>query len=484
MSCPLFYFRIPFTVLLFIFTFSVIRDSLAGNQTVETNRPDQAEYVIIRNIIIEGNKQTRPNVITRELRFTDNDTIPLNRIHDILTASKENVFNTKLFNVVTFDTTFIGNSLVDVTISVIERWYIWPIPYFEISDRNFNAWWETKDFSRLTYGIDLTFSNVRGRNETMKIMTHFGFNQKYGFTYTIPYLNRKQTIGIGFGADVELNHEVGVKTVGNEVVYYKEASELPKQLIYAYTEMIYRPNIYAHHTFRIAYNQYYFRDTVLRIPGFSLSGSNSQIFGSLYYQFKNDHRDIQYYPLTGFYFDLEFMHCFPYAYAHNTYLKVNARKYWQIYNRWYFASGLTMKISLEKEQPYYLSQGLGFGREFVRGYEYYVVDGQHFLLWKNNFKFAIIPQRLIKLGFLKSSKFNTVPLALYVNVFSDLGYVYHYTTETDELTNPENSLQNSLLLGYGTGLDFTTYYDIVIRCEFSMNLFGKPGFYLHFIAPI
>jgi len=484
MSRSCFQIRISLTVLFLILVLSGVKNTFAKERTCSPDQPDTSGYVIIRNIIIEGNKQTKPSIITRELKFKINDTIPLMRLPDLLTTARENVFNTNLFNVVTVDTNFIAGSTVDVTISVIERWYIWPIPYFEISDRNFNVWWATKDFSRLTYGVDLTFSNVRGRNETLKILTHFGFNQKYGFTYTIPYLNRKQTIGIGFGADVDLNHEVGVETVGNEVVYYKDASNFPKQLIFGFTEMIYRPSIYTYHTFRLAYNQYYFRDTVLRIPGFSLTNSNSQIFGSIYYQYKNDHRDIQYYPLTGFYFDLEFMHCFPYSYTHNTYLKVNARKYWQIYNRWYFASGITMKISLEQEQPYYLARGLGYGREFVRGYEYYVIDGQHFLLWKNNFKFAIISQRLIKLGFLKSSKFNTVPLALYVNVFSDLGYVYHYSTEPPYQTNPMNSLQNNLMLGYGTGLDFTTYYDIVIRCEFSLNLFGKPGIYLHFVAPI
>jgi len=446
--------------------------------------PDSVPYYIIHNIRIEGNKQTRTPIITRELKFKINDSVPVNSLPDILKAAKENVFNTNLFNVVTVDTTFLPGSRVDVKINVIERWYIWPIPYFEISDRNFNVWWETKDLSRLTYGIDLTFFNVRGRNETLKILTHFGFNQKYGFTYTTPYINRKQTLGIGFGADVELNHEVGSETIDNKVVYFKDPSNYPQQLIYGFSEIIFRPSIYTYHTFSMAYNQYYFMDTVLKIPGFSLTGSNSQIFASVYYQYKNDHRDIQYYPLTGFYFDLEFMHCFPYSFTHNTYLKVNARKYWQIYNRWYFASGLTMKISLEQEQPYYLARGLGYGREYVRGYEYYVIDGQHFLLWKNNFKFAVIPQRLIKLGFLKSSKFSTVPLALYINVFSDLGYVYHYATEADYQNNPGNSLQNSLMIGYGTGLDFTTYYDIVIRCEFSLNLFGKPGLYLHFMAPI
>jgi outer membrane protein assembly factor BamA len=470
---------IPLRILLLVITLLAltVRASVASPA-------DSAGFVILRNIVIEGNRVTKAPIITRELRFKEGDTIPAALLPALLQAGKDNVFNTKLFNVVTFDTTFVEDSRVDIRISVIERWYIWPIPFFEISDRNFNVWWETRDLSRLTYGIDFTFYNMRGRNETMKILTHFGFNQLYGFNYFIPYVDRRQTLGLGFGADVELNHETGVMTAGNEVVYYKDRSSLPKQLIYSFGEMRYRPSIYSYHTFRLSYNQYYFSDSVLAVPGFALKNQNSQIFGSIYYQYKNDHRDVQFYPLTGYYFDAEFMHCFPYSYTHNTYIKASARKYWQLYNRWYFASGLTLKFSLAKEQPYYLVKGLGYGREYVRGYEYYVVDGQHFILWKNNFKFAIIPQRMIRLGFLKSSKFNTVPLALYANIFADMGYVYHYYTETDYRTNPGNTLQNSFMIGYGAGIDFTTYYDIVIRCEFAMNLFNRPGFYLHFVAPI
>jgi hypothetical protein len=54
----------------------------------------------------------------------------------------------------------------------------------------------------------------------------------------------------------------------------------------------------------------------------------------------------------------------------------------------------------------------------------------------------------------------------------------------DEHANRYNDLQNSLLVGYGAGFDFTTYYDVVVRLEFSMNGMGIPGIYLHFMAPI
>ncbi len=447
---------------------------------------DTSSFSIIHAINLTGNKQTKESIILRELKFNMGDTLLNKNLGMILKTGRENIFNTRLFNFVTIDTAYLPRTcLLEVNINVVERWYLWPIPFLEISDRNFNVWWETRDFSRLTFGIDLTFSNVRGRNETLTLLTHYGFNQMYGFSYKIPYFNAKQTLGTGFGADVELNHEVVIQSSHNKPVYYKDPVSFPKQLISAYVEFMLRPDIYSTHTLGLAYDAYYLQDTLLRIPGFSMSSSNSQKFATIYYQYKNDHRDIQYYPLKGYYIDVEFNHSFPFSITHNTYVKTNLRKFLQIYNRWYFASGLTLKFSLEKEQPYYLQRGLGYGREYVRGYEYYIVDGQHFALLKNNLKFAIIPTYILRLPFLKSAKFNTIPLALYINLFTDLAYVYHYEQGYgDAFSGVGNNLQNRLLAGYGLGLDFTTYYDVVIRCEFAMNLLGKPGVYLHFSAPI
>ena len=452
------------------------------------NAVAQDPYVIAGNISISGNRLTHPNIILRELKFGVGDTLKIASLPDVLDHAKENIFNTRLFNFVTLDTTVDPlTNRMNLHIEVIERWYVWPIPYFQLSDQNINAWLQTWDWTKLTYGIDFTFFNVRGRNETLKIITHLGFNQKYGFTYKVPYVNRKQTLGIGFGADVEINHQVAIQTIDNKPFYFNGTGNYPKELTYAFADLLLRPNIYVIHTLRIAYNHYYLQDTVLHMPGFSLTFSNNQDFATLWYQYKNDHRDVQYYPLNGWYFDLEFNHSLPYWFTHDTYIKSIFRKYFQFTDRWFYAFSLLGKLSFESQQPHYLQKGLGYGKEFVRGYEYYVVDGQHYLVFKNNLKFAIIPQRVEKLNFLRSNKFNTVPLALYGNVFADLGYVYAYKQKAygyDDVYIPFNSLQNAFMMGFGLGLDFTTYYDVVIRVEGSMNLLGKPGLYIHFIAPI
>ena len=448
----------------------------------------QDPYVVAGTVSISGNRITHPNIIRRELKFREGDTIKIARLPVILNNAKENIFNTRLFNFVTLDTTI--NPLtrrMDLSIEVIERWYAWPIPYFQLSDQDINAWLQTWDWTKLTYGIDFTFFNVRGRNETLKIITHFGFNQKYGFTYRIPYLNRKQTLGAGFGADMDLNHQVAVRTVNNQPFYFNGTGSYPKELTFVFGDFLLRPNIYVVHTFRLAYSHYYLQDTLLHMPGFSLTYSNNQDFATIWYQYKNDHRDVQYYPLRGWYLDMEFNHSVPYWFTHNTYIKSLFRRYFQLSPRWYYAFSLLGKLSLESQQPYYLQRGLGYNRDFVRGYEYYVVDGQHYLLLKNNIKFAILPERVEKFNFIRTTKFNTIPLALYANLFVDMGYVYAYRQKaygTDDVYIPFNTLQNTFMMGYGLGLDFTTYYDVVISVEGALNLMGKPGVYIHFIAPI
>jgi hypothetical protein len=46
-----------------------------------------------------------------------------------------------------------------------------------------------------------------------------------------------------------------------------------------------------------------------------------------------------------------------------------------------------------------------------------------------------------------------------------------------------NTLGNALLFGYGAGVDIVTYYDVVVRFEYTFNRRGENGFFLHMGAP-
>jgi outer membrane protein assembly factor BamA len=467
---------------LFLFPFPFSCDLHAQDPKHPATEP-ASEQIVIGSITIDGNRLTRSPIILREMLFHEKDTLMKNKFASLVKASRDNIFNTRLFNFVSIDTlSSAGNPVsADLKIHVVERWYIWPIPYIEISDRNLNAWLTTMDFSRLTYGIDLTISNVRGRNETLRFPIHFGFNRLFGFDYTAPYLNRKKTLGASFGVQLEQNRELIVGSLKNKPVYYKNPHWMIQQNIYSFLEVKYRPSLYSYHTARVIYNSYWFCDSLLNIPDYTYKDKPYLNFFTLIYMFKRDRRDIAYYPLKGSYFDISFVQNGLWSPTVNSlYFKTNLRLFWQLYKRWYYAAAVTGKYTPTGAPPYFLQQGLGYERDFVRGYEYYVVDGIDFALFKNNLKFALVQPRVLDLRFIKTQKFNPIPFAFYLNLFADMGYVYN----SDENESRVNNLQNTLLLGGGLGLDFVTYYDLVARLEFSINKLGQAGIYIHFVAPV
>src|ERR1039457_1297578 len=127
-----------FLVLLFIFTGFPGRSALCHSQPVVPENPGRLPYLIINKISIDGNKITRSSIIYRELSFREHDTIPHDMFPGLLKTSRENIFNTALFNIVTIDSIHSDGTtppFIDIRIHVIERWYIWPWPYFVISDR-------------------------------------------------------------------------------------------------------------------------------------------------------------------------------------------------------------------------------------------------------------------------------------------------------------------------------------------------------------
>ncbi|MDQ3292315.1 MAG: hypothetical protein M3Q05_13590, partial [Bacteroidota bacterium] len=118
------------------------------------------------------------------------------------------------------------------------------------------------------------------------------------------------------------------------------------------------------------------------------------------------------------------------------------------------------------------NQALGFGSTVVRGYQLYVVGGQQYGLFKQGLSRNLLPQREIVLDFVKSPKFNRIPLAIYLNAFTDAGFA------RDEFYAAENSFANRLLMSAGIGLHLVTYYDKVVTLEYTLTKTGQTGFFI------
>lgn len=444
---------------------------------------DTTQIYVIHSIRIEGNEKTRMGIMLRELTFQAGDSVFGNQIVEQIQKSRENLINTSLFHFVEIKIAEeIPKNLV-ILIVVKERWYTWPVPLIFFEERNLNTWLETKSFDKLTYGMMVAQNNFRGRKETIGCMVLLGFDERFDILYEIPFLNKNKTLGINFSAGYSQSHTIQIITFENKPVYLKSYDDYVKKNYYGKFNLQYRKGLYNFHNFQLSYSFLGLSDTVIEInPNYLSNAVNTVSYSGFNYRFKHDKRNIKYYTTKGHYFDIEFTKYGMGLFNKNSVdmfeLKSNTRKYWTLNDRLFFAQGLTVKIADGKQIPYFLNKSLGYGRDFVRAYEYYVVDGQFFILSKSNLKYQLLKTRIKKIGSIKSEKFNTIPYSFYLNLSYDAGYV------KDRLNYKNNSLANQYLHGYGIGIDFVTYYDKVFRLDYSINKQGEKGIFIHFIAPI
>lgn len=439
------------------------------------------EKFVISDIIFKGNKKTKDHIIQRELTFRKGDTLVMEELIDALEKSTENLQRLPLFHFVKtqVDDT-LSNEGVTVTIDVSERWYTWLWPIFEISDRNFNSWLENGDLTRLSYGLFLQQENFRGRLEKLHIRAKMGYQQQISLLYEAPYLNRSKTLGAGLQISAARERETGYITESDKLVYYRADKFLRRTNEIAVFAR-YRPQIHISHTLKLQLTQYNFSDTLINLnPDYSGIADKKTNIPVVGYLMKADFRDRRGYPLKGWYADAEIdgfglTQKADYNFAT---LRASARVHIPLTARWNTAFGVATKLSTSGLKPWFLNQALGYKRDYVRGYEYNVIDGDHFWLVKTNVRYAIVPENILKVNRIKAGQFNTIPYAFYLGLFADAGQVW------PGQENTSNSLPGKILAGTGIGLDFVTYYDKVLRAEFSMNSEGKAGFSLHFMAAI
>lgn len=444
---------------------------------------DNKAFRVIGKIIPEGNTITRTQIIYRELVFREGDTVSLADWDMVMEASRKNLLNTALFNFVTITPEENGNTH-NIRISVIERWYIWPAPIFELSDRNINAWWESRDYSRINYGFRVKWGNFRGRMENLDFILRFGKNQHFGIAYYKPYLDKKKR----FGAGIELGylgmHEVGYGTDEDKLKFLYHDDYLHNHR-FASIQLSYRKNIHVSHAFTATLNESRVSGRVgQENPDYFYIYKGSQRYFTLYYKVKADHRDARYYPLSGWYSDFEIYKAgFGMNFEKNTnvmWMKSTSRYYLPISKRWYAGFSLIGKVTPTNGTPYYFRKGLGYDRDYIRGYEYYVVDGEHYLLTRNAIKYALLPHRTSTIGFIPTPRFSRIHYSAYLNLFADAGYTWMGSIPKVN----SDSLPETLLMGAGIGLDLVTYYDKVMRIEYSINKSGENGIFIHFIAGI
>lgn len=450
----------------------------------DSTKAYKGQAIIIEKIEVFGNDKTKPETVIREMEFGLGDSLSVADFLIKLDRSEQNIRNLRLFLEVSVFLTSLENNNASVTVYLRERFYHAPVPVFKLVDRNFNVWLQdyNLDFSRLTYGLNYSIRNLRGRDQTLTVGFNLGFNQTITASYNVPFI-ANSNIGMYSYIKLDRTKQIGYQTFENKLQFLSD-DEVVRSYAQAGFVFSYEENLYNLHSVGLQYMHTNVSDTVLQEnPLYLLNGSNKQDFFQFSYRFQRDRRDRVIYPLRGNFWSFEFekvgLGIFNDVNFFNLY--GNYIQYFSPGMGFFLSSQFRFKTSAPFRQPYLNQQALGYKEFFVRGYELYVIDGQHYGLFKFNAKKKLLGFNIQSKKFLNDNRYEGFPLEFYFKAHLDAGYV------NDRFHMTGNNLSNEWLLGGGIGLDMVLPFDAVLRLEYSAmrfkdeeNTYLENGLYLHF----
>ncbi len=445
----------------------------------------EADEVWIKHITVLGNKKTKSALILREIDLASGDTI---MIHDLTSRIDQNenlLINTGLFNEVEINIEDWNENeqSIAISIKVVESWYIYPLPILSLADRNFNVWWVEHNHSleRLNYGVRFTYVNFTGNRDKLKLILQGGYKRKILLQYERPYINAAKTLGLSARVFIDHKREFAYETRFNKQQFYSDDNNLLFKSFKSILTFHYRPKVESYHDVLIKYEKTRIHESAADLnPRYFLSGNKQQFF-EVTYSFARERRDSRFYPLNGNYLQ---------AWAHKEGVGIFNdvdRFYTILAYAHYFP--IRPKINFEvrlKGKHEWLNQGilytgldaLGYGEDFLRGYEYYVVDGSDFAYARNSLRFNILNRNFDLKKKMPLESYRNLPVMLWFSVNTDIGIAGRSGF------NEDNPFNDRWLMGGGIGLDIILYHKFVFQVEYSMNHLKEKGLFLHIRSDI
>ena len=444
---------------------------------------DTSLTVLVDQVFIIGNKKTKPRIIRREMAIQPGHYYSWDSLEILLLNDRKRIMNTQLFLRTDIRKVMLDSSKIDLIVNVAERWYTVPSPYLRLSDRNLNDWITNYglDFSRVEIGLKISRANFRGLNERLSLTAQLGFTKQFALSYSKPYIDRAQKNGVQVGFSYVEANNIAYQTIGHVPIFTDSLRQSLSTLLVR-GGWTHRGSYYSTHAVNLDYIRRRLTDTIPELnPQYFLNQGQEQQYLSLSYRFVHDKRDVVGYPLRGYYAsatvqklglgifnDLNMGRVLT-QYVHFVPWKKN----------YFFATSLNTLVSVPRKQPYANLIGLGYQGRWLRGYEVYVVEGQHFLLQQNSFSRRLINTVFYLNDIIPLDQFNEVPFAVYLKVFFDQGMVQN------ELDYPlRQRLNNRYLYSAGVGLDVVSFYDFVLRVGYPLAISAnlKQRLFLSFRA--
>jgi len=442
----------------------------------------QPHSIVINKVIFEGNSHTTDKAIQKELDFSAGDTLSLVLLNEIFQRNKLYILSTGLFNqseinLINYDT---DKNLADIVILLQENWYLFPVPIFELADRNFSVWWQEqhKSLSRVNYGFRIAHYNLTGNRDPIKFKAHVGYTKKYQLEYSRPYLAIDNKLGLGMNIFYSENKEIGYKTIANKTLYAKNEDE--RKLLSRFRvgpELKFRPDVNNFHALRIEYHHNKIDPFVANTLNeeYFLDGKTNLRFFFIEYDYNFDKRSLRQYPLGGnlLFFNIKKEGLGVFGDHNSLSITAGIENHISPLRKIYFSNRNKAKVNLIRNQAAFANNtGLGWDEDIVSGYELYVMDGTDYVISMNAVKWQVLENNMKMIEWFPK-QFKKMNLAIFIRVNLDFAFV------NEPLYRETNSLNNRWIYGYGPAIDFILFNNFLFSFEYSFNDIGERGLFFH-----
>lgn len=463
--------------------------------------PESFTYQEIRisEYKITGNKLTKDWYIIRELDFKIGDTLSTlqkgrtadlsqkrftakdsSELHLRMIYSRENIINTNLFLTVNLSVEQVSEDQYRLLIDVTERHFWWLFPVAKLNAPNINEWLRDPDIKDVSMGLFFSHNNLFGISHQTSLVGYVGKSYAAAWGYRIPWIGKGKKTGVTFGLGYENLYTVEYGSFENkrQMLYASNSQQSAKLTV----NFNFRPGLYNYGTIKLTGNMVWISDSLYTLDSNYLAkGKNQNASLSLYADYAYDSRNSKSYPLFG-----SFLRVFANKVGLGLVSKdvdyffygIDFHFYQKIHKKWYVAEMLKLENSSGENIPYYYKLNMTYKKDFIRGYDLYTLKGDQMYYFRSNLKYELVAPNIKKTKpGQEKNKFKNLQYAFYLNTFGDCGWV------TDKFTE-NNPMNNKMLFSWGFGLDFVTYYDMVLRFEYAFTSESTNGFFIAFGMPI
>ncbi len=440
---------------------------------------DQGNKYLVRQISFDGNKRTNTNRMLREVVVHAGDSLTLMQITKKLKESKDHLINTGLFTDVISNLYFDEENQKNIRIvfTVKEGLFVIPIPIIELADRNFNVWWteHNRDIKFLNLGMNLKLRNISGNADQLDVLGQWGYDRKFIVNYESPYFDVDQKWNFNFRTFYVSNKELIYYTLEGDPQYLRNDDEFLRSRLETGMAFTYRPGLNSFYKLSFGYFYNNISDEVFDVNPDYFNGRKVQHYAQIKLDYTLEKRNNKYLATDGWY-----VHG---SLARNGIVKSDQLNSWELWgdiyyyhlfnDLWSWNHGVLGRVHFSSDRfPYFNLYQLGGEQDYIRGYEYYLIEGSSIGMYKTSLMRKMVDRKINFGKMMPFANYKEMDAKVFLSLNMDYGYVL------DDLFRTSNFV-NRNLWGGGLGLNFLLYNKFSCSFEASLNQRKEVGLFFH-----